>query len=673
MVTFDVRVLTGNSNSNLDGIEKGMKGATGAATSLTSAISQIGTAAFAFNNIKSAMQGIADDFKAAVQPGIEFNDQMQDLQAITGVSDAQLKIISAGARDNAKAFGVDASAAVESYKLILSQLGPEIANNTVALSAMGNNAAILSKQLGGDMAGATGILTTAMNQYDVSLKDPIQASKVMGEMMNIMAASAKEGSAELPQIKGALEQAGLMAKTSNVTFAELNATIQVLDKAGKKGAEGGVAIRNVLAEIGQGARMPKMAAAALDQYGVSVAGLADKNKTFAQRLELLKPLVKDSSAMTAIFGKENVAAAIAMVQSTDEIARLNKAVIGTNTAVDMAHIKMTSYKEVMARVTAQIKDWGISIFNAAKPLMPFMSMAGGAIKILGDFGMAANGVAIIADTKFGAAIGRASMAVWGFVKNLALGALGLIRQGAVMAGQAVVSVVAYIAGLVGATAAQWALNIAMYANPIGIIVLGIAAAVAAIVGLIYYWDEIWAAIKAFGIWIWEHHPFKFLLDLVEKVFPGFKAALGELWDWIKKKFEALLQWFTDAWKKIKGFFTMGGDAKDTTAEQAAAMQAAVSDAVSTPVKVTMTPGEQAAAEHAGKKDKHSKTSGAMASNISGGGNRPTTIHLTIHKLQDQIVVHTTNLQTGAKEAGRQIVEEILMALNSVNGKAQLNS
>jgi hypothetical protein len=59
----------------------------------------------------------------------------------------------------------------------------------------------------------------------------------------------------------------------------------------------------------------------------------------------------------------------------------------------------------------------------------------------------------------------------------------------------------------------------------------------------------------------------------------------------------------------------------------------------------------------------------MATNVSGGGSKPTTINLTIHKLQDQIVVHTTNLQTGAKEAGRQIVEELLMALNSVNGKA----
>ena len=151
-----------------------------------------------------------------------------------------------------KDFGIDASTGVESYKLLLSQLGPELANTPEALNAMGRDAAILSKQLGGDTASATEILTTALNQYGVDIKDPIRATQAMSDMMNTMSAAAKEGSAELPAIKSALEQAGMMAKTANVPFNELNAAIQVLDKSGRKGAEGGVAIRNVLAEMSQG-------------------------------------------------------------------------------------------------------------------------------------------------------------------------------------------------------------------------------------------------------------------------------------------------------------------------------------------------------------------------------------------------------------------------------------
>lgn len=670
-VQFDIKVQT-VGNAAIDGLIGGVTTATGKVNGLTAAIGKIGGAAFAFNNIKSAVSGIGDDFKAAIQPGIDFNDQVKDLQAITGVSDAQLKKIGNSARENAKAFGVDASSAVESYKLILSQLSPEIANNSAALAMMGTNASILSKQLGGDVAGATEILTTAMNQYGVSLNDPIQASKEMASMMNIMSAAAKEGSAELPQIKMALQQAGLMAKTANVSFGELNSAIQVLDKAGKKGAEGGVAIRNVLAEIGQGSRMPKLAAAALDQYGISTDALADKNKTMAQRLALLKPMMNDTSAMTAVFGKENVAAAIALVQNTTEMDRLTKATAGTNTAVDMADTKMTSFKEVMARANAQMKDWGISIFNATEGFLPFINIGGGALKIMADFGMAASAVSMIAETRFGAAISKASSATLGFIKSLALSTLGLLKQAGQMAISAALTVGGFVTSLITATAAQIGLNIAMTANPIGLIVVGIGAAIAAVAGLIYYWDEIWDAIKQFGLWIWNHHPFKFFLDLVEKVFPGFKQAMVDLWEWVKKKFTDLIDWFKDAWNSIKGFFGFGDDAKKATKEQAAAMEAAVTDAVNKPVEVKAVVRDETTVGGHKTAGKQTKTSKEMATNVSGGGSRPTTINLTIHKLQDQIVVHTTNLQTGAKDAGRQIVEEILMAINSVNGKFQTN-
>jgi hypothetical protein len=44
-------------------------------------------------------------------------------------------------------------------------------------------------------------------------------------------------------------------------------------------------------------------------------------------------------------------------------------------------------------------------------------------------------------------------------------------------------------------AAQWLLNVALTANPIGVIIMAIAALVAAIVFLIAYWDEFVAAIS----------------------------------------------------------------------------------------------------------------------------------------------------------------------------------
>jgi hypothetical protein len=457
-----------------------------------------------------------------------------------------------------------------------------------------------------------------------------------------MAAGAREGSAELPQIKSALEQSGMMAKTANVSFLELNAAIQVLDKAGKKGAEGGVAIRNMLAEMSQGAMNSPKTIKMLEAAGIPIDKLADKSKTFSERLAYLKPIMNDTAAMTQLFGKENVAAGIALVKGTSEMDRYSAVMKGTNTATEMANIKMGSFAEKMARANAWMKDLGISLFEATSGFIPFIQFGMGGLQVMANLSQASNLFSGLAKTKMVAAIGSA-----------------------------VVSMGSWIATTTAATLAQLGFNAAMYANPIGLVVLAVTAVIAAVVVLIKYWDEIWSAVKAFGIWVYEHSPFKFLIDVVENIFPGFKAAMGKLWDWIVGKFEALVDWFKKAWGWIKTLFG-GNDAKEATkaAVEDYAKQAANTtiDGITIQAKAdTKSPLEGYDAHKKKGRDVGGKE---LASNITSGGSKPTNITMHIHKLQDQIVVHTTNLQAGAKEAGRQIVEEIMMALQSVNGKAQ---
>ena len=637
-VQFDIRVITGNSNAAIDGIVTGMHSATGATNGLESAIAKIGNTAFHLNNIQTAISGIANDFENAVQPGIAFDDNLKDLQAITNVTDAQLQKIGASARQQAKDFGIDASGGLNSYKLLLSKLGPELANNDVALAGLGKNAAILSKQMGNDVQGATELIATAMNQFGISIKDPNEAMRISGVMMNIMSAAAQEGSAEMPQIKAALEQSGMVARMANVSFTELNASIQVLDKAGKKGAEGGVAIRNVLTELGQGALMPRRALGVLEAAGISVEGLGDKSKSFSQRLGLLKPLVNDTAAMTALFGKENVAAGIALIQNTSEIDRLTGKITNTHSATDMAKIKMKSFAEQMNRTHAAIADFGIGLFNSTKPFIPFIHFGMSSLSVMANMAQASNLFSIIGKTKLIATLGTAAVATGSWIMTT-----------------------------VGAIAAQLGLNAAMEANPIGFVVVAVVAAIAAVSALIYYWDEIWGAIKSFTVWMYEHSPFKFLVDAVEVLFPGFKAAMGHLWDWIVGKFEALMGWIKKVWGGIKALF-VGGDLKD-------ASKGAVEDLVK---QIKEVPGitVQGVADNKSPiagydphaKKKHDKTAQEMSSNISSGGTKNTVVHLTVQKLVGIGEMKTLNILGGAKEAGNRVVEEILMALQSVNGK-----
>lgn len=97
-----------------------------------------------------------------------------------------------------------------------------------------------------------------------------------------------------------------------------------------------------------------------------------------------------------------------------------------------------------------------------------------------------------------------------------------------------------------ATAAQWALNVAMNANPIALIVIAIAALVA---GLIWFFtqtelgQEIWANFTQFLGEAWEN-----VVAWVTGIWEGFSA-------WITGAIDGLSAWWSGMWQGIGDFFT----------------------------------------------------------------------------------------------------------------------
>ncbi|MDB0603191.1 phage tail tape measure protein [Tenacibaculum maritimum] len=459
-------------------------------------------------NVQSAAQGL-DSINA---PGLKLGSSLADLSAITDVTGNKLKEIEGYARNSAKTFGGNAAAGVESYKLILSQLTPEIAKVPKALQGMGIHVSTLSKTMGGDTTAATEVLTAAMNQYQVSTKDPIKASKEMGRMMNIMAAAAKEGSAELPQQKAALEQSGMAAKAASLKFEEHAAAIQVLDKAGKKGAAGGVALRNTLSILSTGRFLPKDVQKELAAAGIDINILSDKSLSFANRLKPLQKIMGDSALVTKLFGRENSNAAMALVNGISEQERLTIAVRGTNTAYEQAAIVMNSQAEKNGRLKARIDDFKISMFNATGGLLGYASVLGNVafdisnlIPIFSGFGKMLSFVTNA--TKM--------QALWA---NIVTGATTVW------------------------TGVQWLLNAAMTANPIGIIIVAIAALVgiiALVVSKTEGWGKAWKhtvnsaklLFKAFGEGVKLHfitvvNGIMIGINLIKLGWYKFKEAVG---------------------------------------------------------------------------------------------------------------------------------------------------
>lgn len=533
-----------------DAVEKVINSVDGA----TSGFKKLGSTALAFDTITNSISKISQGLNDTIQPGIALNSSLQDLSAITGVTGKGLKEIEGYARQTAKTFGVDAAQAVESYKLVLGQLNPEIAKSPKALKEMGESIAVLSKTMGGDTVAAAEVLNTAMNQFQVSLEDPIKASGEMARMMNIMAAAAKEGSAELPQIKAALEQCGMAAKGANVSFEETNAAIQVLDKAGKKGAEGGVALRNVMNILARGRFLPKNVKEELQAAGVNINILGDKSRSLTERLRPLKSVMHDSALFSKLFGMENTNAAIALVSSIDEVDEYTRSITGTNTAYEQAETVMESYAEKQARIKAQFDDFKISIFNAT-----------------GDFGI---WVQVIASSLVPLSqlsplfIGIAKSIRWctkgwgGFVKSVRVGVLtaslrlGVLKYSIASAG----GMFQFLR--VTATSACRGIGVAIMNIPI----IGWIAAIIALLIAVFrtLWNKsegfrnlvkgTWASIKAIihNVGVFFKIIFSVIHKIVKFVINNIVYSIKWMYDGIVRFITPIVDFFSNIWSTVAG-------------------------------------------------------------------------------------------------------------------------
>ncbi len=529
-----------NFKTNADSVASSIGNITASTISIDKAIMKVdNTFSNTYQNIQKKLssvdlsakirnvQSAADGLSSLSEPGLQLSSSLAELSAITGVTGDKLKEIEGYARENSKVFGEDAAGSVESYKLVLSKLSPTIAQQPKALQAMGNSISTLSKTMGGDTLAATEVLTTAMNQYGVSTKDPMKASEEMAKIMNIMAAGAKEGSAELPQQKAALEQVGMAAKSANVSFAETISAIQVLDKAGKTGSEGGIALRNTLATLSQGRFLPPGVQKELVAAGVDISVLSDKTLSLSDRLKPLRKIMQDDALVTKLFGKENSNAAIALIQGIEEQERLTNAISNTNTAYEQAAVIMESPLEKNKRLTQQVNDFKISLFNATNGLLGYTKVISDVsltmMNLAPIFGVVKGGlkssikmIGILTSKTKRQALWTNILSVktklvttatkmWNVAKTVTIAltkkTINLFKKLNVKQ-----TLLAAKTGLL--TSAQWLLNVALNANPIGIVVVAVGALVGAIALVVAKYDEWGAVILALG------GPFSWLVSSV---------------------------------------------------------------------------------------------------------------------------------------------------------------
>ncbi|WP_336617838.1 phage tail tape measure protein [Bacteroides acidifaciens] len=691
---------TGNFTASVEGADSGVRKFTGSLAT--------------FSYLKDVFQNVADGFSQLSGAGIKLDRQMHDLSAVAGVTGDGLKQIEGFARQSAKAFGTDAAVAVEGYKLLLSQLTPELGKYPEALREMGDCIQTTSKLMGGDGVAAAQVLTTAMNQYGVSMEDPTAAATEMARMMNVMAAAGQAGSAELPAISAALQQCGMAAKAANVSFEETNAAIQVLDKAGKKASEGGVALRNVLGQLSKGRFVEKQAREELEKAGIDVVALGDNSKSLKERLEMLKPMLNDSALLSKFFGVENANAARALIQGTESLQGFTDAVTGTNSATEQAAIVMDSYAERQARVNQQFEDLKISIFQATgdfslwcgvltSALVPLaqlaplltagwklmllikgLNWAGMWSGIVGWVRSAAVSVALMNGT-----LSTSNMISLGFIGNMGRATIGLVRFATVGILNALKGLGALVLSFVTggtasaafsatastsfgifattASAACRAVSVAIMSIPI---VGWIAAAIAALIAVgAYFWNTsakfravlkgTWAAFKTVfsGIGELAKQTFGAIGDLIKACFSLDGAG-------IDKALAKLKAGFSDYGKQVSSAFNeaynaeMSEAAKNEAADKAkqkGKTPATNSTGAAVP-DVTVPTIDPTGGSLSG-------ASGTGTGTGSDSGGKIKNITINIEKLVERFEIHSATVGESAEQVKTVMLETLMGALN----------
>lgn len=309
MANIFTRLLLDKSN-----FDANLKKAQGSISSFANTSKGIVSGLTKFGGYAAAFVGISTSIHAAVTANMEFEKSLSSLRALTGVTADELNYFRAEAIRMAMDSTQSATQMVEAYKLIGSQM-PELLKNKSALTATAEAAVILAEAAELDVPAAAKALTGSLNQMG-------QSSVHAAEYINILAAASQQGSADIPYLNKAIENAGGAASSVGIKFNDLVAAIEAIAPRITDAGSAGTNLRNIFLTLESSADR---------QLRPSVVGLS-------RALENLSAKNMDATELTKMFGKESVTAAIAILQERDAFEQLRTGITNTNTAYEQAQI-----------------------------------------------------------------------------------------------------------------------------------------------------------------------------------------------------------------------------------------------------------------------------------------------------------------------------------------------
>lgn len=443
----------------------------------------------AFNRLTPAIGGAMKQFlqfasaaaiSGAIVGGVAFSARsvmdyeksLASLSAITGVTGDAFEAfkgqVATVATDTRKS-AIDVAKAFE----IVGSAKPELLANADGLAAVTSAAITLSKASGDTLEASALSVTGVMNQFGLSAEE---ASRTM----NVLAAGSKVGSANIQRVSESMVNFGAVANGANISLEQSVALIEVMGSKSLFGAEAGTKLRGSILK--------------LQQAGVGYASgqfeINDALTEARKQIDLLGSAQEKDAAILKMFGAENITTGKILLDNIELFKQYTAGVTGTNTANEQA----ATNSDTLAMRLQELQAAWVNMVTGSEQAGSSLNSVKTVIKFVTDNLSEIVGV-------IGTAI--AVMVAWKAVILLTKGAL--IAYNAIANAVFLVQMVKYTAATQGLTFAQAALqiaqtslNAAMTANPIGVIVMGIAALIAVVVVAIKYWDSFGAAIMLVG-------------------------------------------------------------------------------------------------------------------------------------------------------------------------------
>ncbi|HHY42573.1 MAG TPA: phage tail tape measure protein [Thermoanaerobacterales bacterium] len=463
---------------------------------------------------------------AAAKIGMDFEQSMSKVKAMSGATAEEMELLEKAARDAGATTSKSAKEAADALGFMA------LAGWDVETSIAGLMPVLRLSEAGNiDLARASSLVTDSMSAMGIQVED-------LGRYLDIVAQSARSSNTDIDQMAEAYIKVGGTLRGLNIPLEESSIALGMLANAGIKGAEAGTGLNAVLLNLTAPTGRAKQA---LEELGYTAFDSEGNFKGLATVLYDLKEMTAGMTEeqrnmyLSMIGGKEHVKTLNALMNGLDDsYAGLKESITSADGALEEIAITMQdNNKGAITELLSALEELALKIYDVISPAIGvFIEKLQGIVDWLNSLSPEMQ-TTIVVIAGLAAAIGPLLIVIG----QMSLGISGIIGL--------VGKLTPILAGATGATGGLSAV-IAAITGPIGIAVAAIVGITAVIVALWKTNEDFRDGLKR----VWEN--IKQIIDGVIKVIKGIiQAFIGLITgDWTKFT-EGLKNIWSGMWQAIR--------------------------------------------------------------------------------------------------------------------------